>query len=187
MFNTIHRSHDKFRAKLKQSEYTKDFIELWTSTLKDDLSDKTIVPTVNKQNIFNIETEQLFEHIECGDQVEAFLIQFLRKHPDSELECVYESTYNYCSSMNIKFITYFNGIICVHSIHSESPYIKECPTCKTAINNISLYDFKETNYQICPECKSKIYMTINVDNYDIDVKTGKYSFEDDEAKFEDIY
>ena len=186
----MRHSYDKFTAMLKQNEYVQDFLDLWAFVLKDTLSDNSIVPVVehiNNQNIFNINKEQLFKIIECGDQVEDLLIEFLRKHPDAEIECTYESTYNYCSSMNLKFITYNNGTIYVHAIHSETPYIDKCNSCNSTLNNVSLYEFKNKNHYICPACNAKVSIDINIDDYSIDVESGKYSFKDDELKFEDIY
>lgn len=182
-------SYDIFNGTLKQKEYIPDFIGMWNSVLADDLYDDFALMCEDDfevdedgNNTFGIDYEPLFCTMECGEQIERFLIEFFKTHPDAELAGEYECTYNNCGDMCIKYFTYSDGVIHVKSLYSEEPYIDECPDCgyedKDGDEIFSMHDWKEDKPFICPKCGCEIDMDVGVDEYDIDVATGEYTFQD---------
>lgn len=179
-------SYDIFTGTLKQKEYIPDFVQLWNSVLEDDLYDDWALMDKDRFEKekdgyhFGIDSEPLFCTMENGDQVERFLIEFFKLHPDAEFIGDYECTFNNCGDMCLKNFTYSDGVIHVKALYSEEPYVEECPECgrtgEDGDDLFSMHDWEEDKPFICPECGYEIEMDVGVDEYDIDVNTGEYTF-----------
>lgn len=172
-------SYDVFTGTLKQEEYIPDFVEIWNTVLENDLYDGFAEMGIenfekdNFANTFGIDAEPLFCTMENGYQVEVFLKEFFKKHPDAEFTGEYECTFNNCGDMCIKYFTYQNGKIHVKFLYSDSPYVDECPNCGFEGDDgdemFSMRDWEEDKPLICKKCGHKIELDVDLLEYDIDI------------------
>ena len=174
-------TYDIFNARFKNEKYKKDFMDLWNSVLKDDLYDNWAhaseknfsIDEVTGEVVFAIDSEPLFTMMYNGEQLEPFLVEFLKKHPDIELHADYECTFNNCGDMVLKFYEYYgDNILKIKTYQSDAPYICECEECGYEDDGedlFTMHDLVNGTEMKCPNCGAEFEIDAYIEEEKINI------------------
>ena len=158
-------TYDIISVNIKK-ENKNDFIKLFNSLLEDCLyddwcmADEDCFEDDGKRTTFGMDQEPVFTMMENGAQLDDVFVAFLAAHPDNDFYAEYECTFNNCGAMVLKYYTFCDGILKIHSKYAEEGYVTNCPECGCEGEDedglLCLADWDSSSTFTCPECGAEL-------------------------------
>lgn len=176
-------AEEKVIAKLRRKKDIPFFCKYWNSYLGESgllsfydekLNIEGEFNKVSNKYVFEIEGYPLFSQWAGGDQIQSFVMGFLKDNPDVELEIEYVATDDVGPDAVLDRYKFSNGILSSRRAYSEYGLGDYCEECDAEFDKYLIEKNPGNGVYKCPECGEIIEYSAQIEQTEHKLVNGEW-------------